>query len=406
MSVEDHVSIHSFKLNERVTLIRTDDLYSRFFEGVWHIPEGITYNSYLVFGDNGVALLDTTRRGFENMYLDELQRNVDIKDIDYIVVHHTEQDHSSVIPSILALNSKAKIYGSPLARRMLESFYGLDLSNRFVPIRSGAKLDLGGVELVFEPAPWLHWPETIMSFLEPLGVLFSGDAWGSYGHGDEYADEQLGGLIPSYIRTLRKYFATVLGHYKKNVADALGKLDERGWTRRIRAIAPLHGLVITWEVARAISLYRNWANGVLDRKRAVVVLATSYGMANTAFRQAVGYLQSMGLEVDVYTFDTLSQSGFGDILGSIYDAGAVVFVVSTYEEDVPPTLRCLAGMICDKAANQQPTAVISSYGWSGGGGRKLAERLKGCMDVRDVYEYPGTRLDAGRLRDALGKLFS
>jgi flavorubredoxin len=394
----------SAKLSSRIVLLRAVDARTTFFEGVWSIPEGVTYNSYLVFGDEKVVLLDTVRREFAEDFMEELRSHLDVGDIDAVVVHHAEQDHSGTLAEVLRAAPKAKVYASPLARPMLESFYGLDLSGRFEPVRSGYRLTLGGISLVFEQTPWLHWPETVMSLLEEEGTLFSGDAFGSYGRPAAISDGELGGLDEGYVKLVRKYFATVIGRYKRNVASALERLESRGLLQKVRRIAPLHGLVVEKDIGRVLSLYRKWAQGALDPKRAVVLTFTSYGTSDRAVSEAVAYLESRGLDVEVYRFDSVSRSGIGDVLGAMYDAGLVVVSASTYEADAPPSLRCLVDVACAKASNAQRVVVLSSYGWGGGGGRRIAERMKSCgFEVVGIVEYPGSRVPVEELRRALDR---
>ena len=403
MSLEAHVRVSSCKLSEEITLIRVDDRYNRFFEGVWSIPEGITYNSYLVFGEDKVALLDTTRYGFADPFLEELRRHVEPRDIDYLVVHHAEPDHTGALPQLLALAPRARVVGSPLARRIIEKTYGVSLSGRFTPTRSGYRLELGGVSLVFEATPWLHWPETIMSLMEPGATLFSGDAWGSYGIPEGFTDREAG-LSRDYLRLMRKYFATVIGHYRRHVAAALEKLSSSNWLQGLKRIAPLHGLVFEDNVARVVDLYGRWSRGEPEEGNVVVIAASSYGIAGQALRETLAYLEEKGYSPEIYGFDSLDHSSYGDILGSLYDAEAIIVIASTYEDETPPTMQCLASLVCSKAANRQPTVIVGSYGWSGGGAKRLAEKLADCLDVRGVYEYPGGELDTGKLYELLDRL--
>ncbi len=398
------VSVSSSKLSDNIIEVRVNDKHTKFFEGIWYIPEGITYNSYIVIGEEQVAILDTVRVGLEELFIDEITKYIDVRDIDIIVVHHAEQDHSGAVPRLLELNGKAKIYASPLARHILEHIYSSNIGNRFVPVKGNTTIRLDyDTKLTVEMTPWLHWPETIMSFLEPHNVLFSGDVFGSYGIPSSHTDRHINELDSTYLINMKKYFATVISRYKDYVRQTMTKLKSRGIIEKTRMIAPLHGLVIEKNIHKVVNLYEKWAEERLDSNKAVIIVSTSYGTVLPVVANIKAWFEKHNINVSVFWFDGNYHSPLSDILGEAYDAGLIVLIASTYEGKAHPTVHTVLNLLCNKVTKKRPALVLSSYGWSGGGVRDLEEVATGCLDIRAVYEFPGKTYDRAKLSYVLEK---
>ncbi len=371
------------KLTDRATMIRVEDNATRFFEGLWEIPEGITYNSYIVFGDNGIALLDTVKRDFQDCFLEALSGLLDVKSLDYIVVHHSEPDHSGALPLILKEASRAMVLSHPIARSIIESRYGLTLT-RYQPLRDGLTLDLGNARLRFVATPWLHWPDTFMSLLEGDGVLFSGDAFGAYSIPQTCTDEEVD--FNSYERSLRKYFATVIGGYRDWVVRNLPKVRSLNF----KLVAPLHGLVLRKHVWDVIRLYDSWGRRQVDPDRALAVYVTMYGSSEDACRRVASMLDAKGVEVRLHGFNDRGRSAFADVVADALDSGLLVLCAPTYEASANPLSLYLVDLLCSKAAAGQEVLLVSSYGWGGAAANVLKGRLEACgMRVKAVVEVKG-----------------
>ena len=392
--------IRVWRMSNRVTMLRVEDRCTRFFEGLWEIPEGITYNSYLVFGEEAIALLDTVKAGFADCYVEALKSVVDPADIGYIVVHHSEPDHSGALPRILSEAREATVYSHPIARRFVEATYGVKLE-KHVAVRDGATLDLGGAKLSFTTTPWLHWPDTVMSFLDGEGVLFSGDVFGAYGVPEDFTDKGLG--FDEYVRLMRKYLATVVGTYRNWIPKGLAKLEPI--RSALRVIAPLHGLVVVENVDRILSLYAGWGEGRLDERRAVVVYFSMYGSTARAAEEAARLLEGMGFNVNMYGFTDTSRSAVADVVGEVFDARVLVFAAPTYEASVMPLAGYVAETLCKKAVTpRHRVLIVSPYGWGAAAARILANIFGKCRPEKlEVLEAAG-RIEAGELKAKLEEL--
>lgn len=233
--------------------------------------EGVSYNSYLI-KDEKCALMDTVESGSDRSYLDWLADTLEGRPLDYLVIHHMELDHSGEIENLIRQYPDVRIVGNAKTFRVLEAYFG-KLPN-LVEVKDGDTLSLGYHNLKFVFTPWVHWPETMMSYDTTDGVLFSGDAFGMFGATDGGVfDDQVD--FARYESEMRRYYSNIVGKYSGMVQKALAKLS----SARIGAICPLHGLVWRSDPARVIGLYDRWSRYEAD-DAAVVIYASMYG--NTA----------------------------------------------------------------------------------------------------------------------------
>ena len=388
------------KLHDSLYVLRVNDKGIRFFEALWEIPEGITYNSYLVTGPEKTVLLDTVKAGFADCFLEALESITDVESISDLVVHHSEPDHSGAIPRLLERNEKITVHSHPVARNIIEKTYGVKLNN-YCPLRNGLRLELGGdYVLEFIATPWLHWPDTYMSILEPHGVLFSGDVFGAYSVPSQLSDR--GVNFEKYAWFMKKYFVTVIGSYRDWVVKGMDKLED--YRNRFNTVAPLHGLVLEENVDRAIELYRFWGEKHTIATKATVVYVSMYGGVEKAARRAAELLASKGYRVSVYGFNDSERALVSDVLGDAIDSGLLVVGAPTYEASVVPLMKYIAELLCDKAGAGQKVVILTSYGWGGAAGKRLENILKSCgMSVRYIVEKHGS-IDEDELVDAIEAL--
>lgn len=196
---------------EDLYIFRIDDDETNYFEALWSIPEGVTYNWYLLLSGDKTVLFDGWKREYAGKLVEILREVADPRDVDYVVVHHMEQDHSGSLPKILEVNGgRAEVLGHPLTGRMIRAFYGLN--PRFRGVKDGESFLVGGKTLRFLYTPWLHWPETIMTYIVEDAVLLSCDAFGSFSIPPALfdSDEQ---VVSDYFKHVRKYVVDIVGRY-------------------------------------------------------------------------------------------------------------------------------------------------------------------------------------------------
>ena len=258
------------KLSERIYWTGVYDRRKHLFENMWPLPEGVSYNSYLI-KDEKCALMDTVESGSDRSYLDWLADTLEGRPLDYLVIHHMELDHSGEIENLVRQYPDVRIVGNAKTFRVLEAYFG-KLPN-LVEVKDGDTLSLGYHNLKFVFTPWVHWPETMMSYDTTDGVLFSGDAFGMFGATDGGVfDDQVD--FARYESEMRRYYSNIVGKYSGMVQKALAKLS----SARIGAICPLHGLVWRSDPARVP------LRGGRCRRRDLCVDVRQYGADGRSYR--------------------------------------------------------------------------------------------------------------------------
>ncbi len=379
------------KVIDNLYVIRIDDTETRYFEALWSIPEGITYNAYLLTTNEGAVLFDTWKQVYADLFIETLKEIVDPRDVGYIIVHHMEQDHSGALPKILRANNyKAIVYGHPLVANMIKPFYGITPS--FKPVRDDEVLEVSGYKLRFIHTPWLHWPETIMTFIEELETLVSCDAFGSYSIPSGLFDDQLDdGKLEKYLKYSKKYVATVIGHYKEYVIKNIKKLKNIGINPKI--IAPSHGLIWRRNPNLIMERYIEWSKGLGKEKKATIVYGSMYGEVSEAIKYLVNKLIEKKWVVKTYAFTDKERASIGDILADIVDSRLLVIGVSTYEASISPLIKYVLELIVEKLRYDKQVLVIASYGWGPVAGGRVSEMLrKAGFRLLDVIEFRG-RMD-------------
>ncbi|MEZ0345109.1 MAG: FprA family A-type flavoprotein [Infirmifilum sp.] len=370
------------KVADDLYVLRVDDVHTVFFEALWEIPERISYNAYLLVKGDHVVLFDGWKERYADLFLETLKSVADPRDITEVIVHHLEPDHSGSIKKLAQVNSKAVFYGHPLAGKMLKSFYGV---SRFKPLPDGATIDIG-TPAKFIHTPWLHWPETSITYLQEYGVLLTCDAFGSYSLQPLFDDEV---DLVELEREIRKYFVTVIGHYAPNVSKAIRKLEEAAITPRV--IAPGHGTILRSHIKDVLNFYSNLAEGKSVNK-ATIIYVSMYGNVEAVASHVGEVLKARSIPVEVYAFTDSSRANVSDALASMTDSRLVVLGAATYEADVQPLIRFLVDIIGEKLSYRRDLRflVLAPYAWSGIAGKKIVEKLKGFgfMSVEAV-EWEG-----------------
>jgi len=396
-------------IRDRVTndlhILRIDDDQTRYFESLWSIPEGITYNAYLLTTSEKVILFDSWKHAFADHFIEALREVVDPRDIDYIVVQHMEQDHSGAIPKVLAINgNRAEVLSHPLSEWMFKSFYGL--SPRFRALKDGEELSLGEKKVRFIFGPWLHWPETIMSFLPDDGVLLSCDAFGAFSIPPTVFDDDQG-ITSAYYKHVRKYVVNIIGHYNDFIMKGVEKLNNQCIWPKI--IAPGHGLVFKNSPQLIVDYYSKIAKGIAEKDKVIIIYDSMYGQVAKGMSVAIDELRKSGIKPVIYRFSDVEHSDPGEAIPEIIDSQAMIIGASTYENDIFPYIRYVLDLIADKIKVGKPVLTMSSHGWGGITASRISKRLgeAGFKEV-DSIDYRGQPMDKDleRIRKGVSMLLA
>jgi len=383
-------------------LLRVDDERVNYFEGIWSIPERVTYNAYLLVGGNGAVLFD----GWKTVYADDLIEViggiVSPRDLTHVIVHHVEPDHSGSLPKLLEANGfRAEVVAHPMAKPMIESFY--KISPRFRLVRDGEEILAAGERIRLIHTPWLHWPETMTSYLAGRKILISCDAFGGYSIPRTIFDDD-DVVVREYLPSVRKYVATVIGFYRQHIIRNIEKL--RDLQLDIGIIAPAHGLVWGRNPRLIIDYYRSLAEGRPDDNKILVVSGSMYGLMEEAARIVVEEVERLRGRAAYYRFNDLEQPPFSEIIGDAIDSRAIILAAPTYEAGVYPLIDNLVDLIVKKIP-PKPVLILGSYGWAGAAARRLSEKLAAAgFKIVEAIEFKGSpnEDDARRIRDSVRKL--
>jgi flavorubredoxin len=397
------VKISVDKVTDDLYILRVDDVEVAYFEALWEIAEGVTYNAYLLVGDGGCILFDSWKARYAGQMVETIRSVVDLRDITHIVIHHMEQDHSGAIPEILRVtDSRPVVLAHPMACQMLGLFYGVNARVR--PVKDGEEVDVAGRRLRFIYVPWLHWPETITTYYADQKALLSCDVFGGFSTPDKIFDDD-DEVVEKYLPHVRKYFASVIGAYRQHVNQAVQKMAGLD----IRLIAPAHGLVWRRDPRRVVNYYEALANGSQERGKVTIICASMYGECLHAARIVMNELKKKRANAKIYEITDTARPSISDLLGDVFDSEAIVVAAPTYESDIFPIARWIIEMIQKKTPGNKSALIISSYGWGEQAGKKLAEMLRAAgHDVKDLVVFRG-RPDSEteeKLREATDKLLT
>ena len=359
---------------------RTTDL----FEGIWPVSEGgVTYNSYLI-RDKKNVIIDLAKGFKTDEYIEKIEAIMPLSEIHYIVINHMEPDHTGAIRAFSRIFPKLTILATEKAREMLAAFYGITENVRVVA--DGEELSLGARTLKFIHVPFVHWPETMVTYDAADRILFSCDAFGGYGAlPGTIFDDQCSDLV-YYERESLRYFVNIVAKFSTPTLKAIEKLSGVP----LSVIAPSHGLVWRRDPARIVELYRRWAQLSTGGGETGVTLVygSMYGNTEKMMNAVAQGISRSGVPVEI--FDA-ARTHVSYILPSLWTQRGIMIGAPTYEGSLFPPVAQVIDMAGLKRVINKKAAIFGSYGWSKGGMaafQKLADPLK--WKVTDTLEFRGT----------------
>ena len=358
---------------------RTTDL----FEGLWPIEqEGVSYNAYLI-NDEKKAIVDLAKALKTDEFFDHIAEIVELSEVDYVVINHMEPDHTGVLRTLRKIAPGATILGSPKTQAMLESFYGITENVRVV--EDGETLSLGRRTLQFFSTPFVHWPETMMTYETTHRVLFSCDAFGGYGalRGAIFDDECTD--LDFYQKESLRYYVNIVAKFSKPVLKAIEKLADVP----VEIIAPSHGLLWRERPQLIVELYQKWAEYATGETEPGITLVygSMYGNTEAMMNAVAQGISRVGVPFEI--FDA-ARTDVSYILPSLWTRAGVMIGAPTYEGTLfPPVARVLEMAALKRVLNKK-AAYFGSYGWSGGALRHLEQIIEPVKwELVDSFEFAG-----------------
>jgi len=363
--------------------IGVDDRTTDLFEGLWPITkEGISYNSYFI-RDEKNAIIDLAK----SIKGDELFENIgdltDLTEIDYIVINHMEPDHSGIIRTFRKISPETVILGSKKTKDMLEDFYGI--KNKVEVVNDGDEISLGEKTLRFFSTPMVHWPETIMTYEVSNKILFSCDAFGSYGSlGGSLFDDECGNL-DFYKQEAVRYYVNIIAKFSKMVLKALDKLQNVS----VEVIAPSHGRIWKENPEEILDIYENLAN-LADKEGEpgiTLIYGSMYGNTENMMNAVAQGISRSGIPLKIFD---VSHTHVSYILPSLWMKNGVMVGAPTYEAGLFPTMGDVLRMAELKRITNKKFAMFGSYGWSGGALKEI-KNIVGSVkwELTDSFEFKG-----------------
>lgn len=368
-------------LAEDIYFLGYNDRRTHLFENVWPIPHGVSYNSYLIV-DEKIALIDTVERSFIDEYIDNIEEITGGRQIDYLVINHMEPDHSGALKAIVQKYPGITLVGNKKTFAFVEQFY-MKPENVLL-VHDGSLLELGKHRLQFQTIPMVHWPETMVTYEETNKILFSGDAFGSYGtlDGGIFDDEV---NLEFYETEARRYFTNIVGKYCPHTQRAIKKLKPFD----IRMIASTHGPVWRTDLQWVISRYDKWSSYDLDRG-VVIVYGSMYGHTQQMAEVIARRLAERGIK-NIRVYDA-SKTHSSWIINDVFRYKGFIVGSPAYNNALFPNVEVLLSTILHMAPKGHYLGIFGNYSWNGGGVKNLkefAENIKWEL-VYDPVEELGT----------------
>lgn len=351
------------KLTDNIYYIGVNDRTTALFEGLWPLPAGVSYNSYLI-DDEKTAVIDCVGPEFFEEHLANMRSVLGNRTVDYIVVNHMEPDHSGALALFRQFYPQARIVGNKKTISMLKGYYGIDGTD-CIAVADGTTLELGRHTLSFHLVPMVHWPETMVTYDSTSGTLFSGDAFGCFGalNGTVLDTET---DIEPYFPEMRRYYSNIVGKYATPVQNALKKLA----AINIKMICPTHGPVWTEAAGRVIAEYDRMSR-YEAAEGAVVVYASMYGNTRQMAEEVARGLSEAGIRKIVVHDAARTPLSF--ILSDIFTYKGLAIGATTYNGDVNPAVKAVLEAVKLREVKHRAMAAFGSFTWAGKAAKTISD---------------------------------
>lgn len=353
-------------VTDSVLYVGCDDRDIDLFESQYRVPNGVTYNSYVIM-DEKIAVMDTVDPRAMEEWMQNVERVLDGKGPDYLVISHLEPDHAGSIQRIAERYPAMKLVSNAKVFAMLPQFFNFDLTGRTVTVGEGDSLELGSHTLHFVMAPMVHWPEVMVEYESSEKILFAADGFGKFGAMDaeeEWTDEA------------RRYFINIVGKYGPQVQALLKKAA----TLDIAMICPLHGPVLKENLGFYIDKYLKWSSYEPEEEGVVVACASIHGNTRKAMQRFVEILREKGAK-DVVFFD-LARDDMAEAVASAYRYDTLVTACCTYDANLFPCMEDFLYHLKIKNFQNRKVGIVENGSWAPMAGKQMRSYFEGMKNIR------------------------
>ena len=382
------------KVTSDLTWVGADDRRLSCFEGVYGVADGVSYNSYLL-QDEKTVLFDTCDKAVFEVFLENVDYALEGRKLDYLVIDHMEPDHAATVELLVRCHPGVKIVCNAKIQKMLTQFFNYDFSSDILLVKEGDTLSTGRHELTFVMAPMVHWPEVMFTFDKTDGILFSADAFGTFGalNGRLFADET--DFFNDDLNEARRYYTNIVGKYGQQVQMALKKaagLD-------IKLVCPLHGYVWRQDFGRYLEKYQLWSTYEPEEKGVLIAYASVYGHTANAANILACKLCDRGIKVKMY--DT-SVTPASYILSDSFKYSHLVFASTTYNNGIFVNMEDLLHDIVNHNLQNRKVAIIENGSWAPASGKLMREEISKMKNMEIIGD--GIKLLSALKEDQLSQI--
>ena len=365
------------KINDDIYYLGASDRRIELFENVYPVSQGMSYNSYLIT-DEKTCLMDSVDESVRGQFLENLQYALNGRNLDYMVVQHMEPDHCSIVPELFRMYPDMKLVASLQAFKMMENFYSLQTEERRLVVKEGDTLKLGKHTLKFIAAPMVHWPEVLMTYDVTDKILFSADAFSSFGamSGNIFADEI--DWDKDFKDEARRYYVNIVGKYGLQTQNVLKKAS----TLDIQMICPLHAHIWRKDLSTIISLYDTWSKYEAEKDSVVIFYGSIYGNTQNAAEILAMQLAENGIE-NVEVFDT-SKTHVSFLVSKAFEYKTLVFAAATYNAEIFDTVQNLITELKNHNLSNRRIGLIENGSWAPVAASKMKAQLETFKNMEVV----------------------
>lgn len=338
------------------------------FEGMYEVPKGMAYNSYIIM-DEKIAIMDTVDGDFTYQWLYNIQKEIGSKKPDYLIVQHMEPDHSANIINFINAYPDTILVASAIAFKMMKNYFGTDFEEKRIVVGDGDTLILGKHNLKFILAPMVHWPEVIMTYDETEKVLFSADAFGKFGALDEENE---------WINEARRYYFGIVGKFGVQVQNLLKKVEKLD----IKRICPLHGPVLSENIEYYLKAYNTWSSYEPEEEGILIAYTSVYGNTKKAVTLLKEKLKEKG-KLKVRVID-LTRGDRSEAVAEAFRYHTMVLATTTYNGDVFPAMREFINSLIERNFSKRRVAFIENGSWATAATKVMREKLEKCKGLEFV----------------------
>ena len=354
-------------ISESIKYVGVDDKDIDLFESQYVVPDGVSYNSYIIF-DEKITIMDTVDARATDEWVKNIEEALDGKEPSYLVISHLEPDHAANIGLIAHKYPNMQLIGNAKTFQMLPQFFDEDFADRHVVVKEGDEISLGSHSLTFVMAPMVHWPEVMVAYEKTEKILFSADGFGKFGALDSEDDE-------GWACEARRYYFNIVGKYGAQVQNLLKKASALD----IQTICPLHGPVLKENLGYYLDLYNTWSSYEPEDEGVLVAYASIHGNTAKAAKQIADKLKAKGVE-KMEVMD-LSRDDMAEAVEAAFRYDKMVLACATYDGGLFPVMEDFLNHLKSKNFQKRKAALVENGSWAPLAAKKMRESLESMKNI-------------------------